>query len=101
MIESSGVPIGNNRVTASLSRTKDTGRYKVKLNFTFPVVQSEVINGVTRPVVVRTSYGEVSLTFDASSTLQERKDVVAMIRSSLETTKVLTYNTAVNLEGIY
>lgn len=101
VVESSGIPIGNNRVSISISRTKDNGRYKPSIRFTFPVVQTEIINGVSRPAVVRTAYADLSFTFDPTSTTQERKDVVGMVQSALDASKALTNNTIVNLENVY
>jgi hypothetical protein len=101
LAESSGVPIGNNRVTISLTRTKDTGRYKPVLRMTFPVVQNETINGVTRPTVVRTAYADVSFSFDPSSTTQERKDVVGMVQTALLPAATVVNSVIVDLEGIY
>lgn len=101
VVESSGVPIGNNRVQASLVRTNGTGRYKGTLKFTFPVVQTQTVNGVSTPVVVRTSYADLSFTFDPSSSEQERKDVVGMVQSALDASKVLTNDLLVKLQGIY
>jgi len=99
--ESSGIPLGNNRVTLSLTRTKDNGRYKPSLKFTFPVVQTETINGVSRPVAVRTAYCDMTFTFDPSSTTQERKDVVGMVQSSLDASKQLTNDLIVGLQAVY
>lgn len=101
VVESSGVPIGNNRVQLSLSRTKDAGRYKATLRYTFPVVQTQTINGVSTPAVVRTAYADLSFTFDPTSTTQERKDAVGMVQSSLDAAKTLTNDLLVSLQGIY
>lgn len=100
VVESSGVPIGDNRVTVSLHRTP-SNRYKATVKGTFPIVQNETINGVTRPVVVRTSFVECTFSFDQSSTLQERNDVVGMFSSAFATTKTLVNDTVVKLEGVY
>lgn len=99
--ESAGVPLGNNRVTMSLTRTKDNGRFKPSLKFTFPVVQTETINGVGRPAVVRSAYVDLTFTFDPSSTTQERKDVVGMVQSALDASKVLTNDLIVGLQNVY
>lgn len=101
VVESSGVPIGNNRVQVSLTRTKDTGRYKGVIRYAFPVVQTQTINGVATPAIVRTSYADLTFTFDPTSTTQERKDVVGMVQSSLDAAKALTNDLLVNLQGVY
>lgn len=98
--ESSGIPLGDNRVSISLSRNGN-GRYKPVVKFTFPVLQTETINGVSKPVVVRTAYAELHFNFDQTSTEAERNDVVGMVSSALATTKVLINDTVVKLQGVY
>lgn len=100
VVESSGVPIGDNRYTVSLVKTTGN-RYKAVIKGHFPVVQNQTINGITSPVVVRTSYSELSFSFDASSTEQERKDVVGMVQSSLDAAKPLVNDLVVKLQGVY
>ena len=43
-----------------LTGTKMKGR----LTFTLPIVQTETVNGVSRPTIVRTAYVDLSVTFD-------------------------------------
>jgi len=100
VVESSGVPVGNNRFSISLRKTS-AGKYKVQLNLTLPIVQNETINGVTTPKVVRTGYAECTFTMDSTSTLQERKDLVGLLYSSLDPAKVLVNDTVTNLQGVY
>lgn len=100
VVESSGVPIGNNRVQVALNKTSN-GRYRGVLKFQFPVVQDAVVGGVTTPTVVRTAYCDITFTFDPSSTTQERKDCVGMVYSALATGKTLVEDTVVNLQGVY
>lgn len=100
VVESSGVPIGNNRVQIALNKTS-TGRYKGVLKFQFPIVQTQTIDGVSTPVVVRTSYADLTFTFDPTSTTQERKDAVGMVMSALDASKVLVNDTLISLQGIY
>lgn len=100
VVESLGVPIGENRVTVELRRTP-SGKYKGAVKGTFPVVQTQTINGVSSPVLVRTAYATVEFTFDPTSTEQERNDAVGMIQSALEPAKVLVHDTLVKLQGVY
>lgn len=100
VVEQTGVPVGNNRFTVSLRRTGNT-RYKAQLQLVMPVTQNETINGIVTPKVVRTAYADVSFTFDATSSDQERKDLVGMLQSSLDAAKVLVNDTVVNLQGVY
>jgi len=69
-----GVPIGNPRLTFSMNRAA-SGKRKFVMKLSMPVVQDNVVNGVSRPVVVRTAYAECTLTFDASSTTSERNHI--------------------------
>jgi len=98
--ESSGVPIGENRVQVALVKTT-SGRYKGTLKMQLPVVQTEVINGISVPKVIRTAYADLTVTFDGSSTEQERKDAIGMLASALDSSKVLVNDAFVKLQGIY
>lgn len=100
VVESTGVPIGNSRVTLSLTRTA-ANKYKSVLKLTVPIVQTQTINGIALPTVVRTAYGELSFTFDQSSTELERNNVVGMMADALGTSKTLVNDTVVKLQGVY
>lgn len=100
VVEQTGVPVGNNRFTVSLRRVGNT-RYKAQLQLVMPVTQNETINGIVTPKVVRTAYADLSFTFEATSSDQERKDLVGMLQSSLDTAKVLVNDTVINLQGVY
>lgn len=98
--ESSGIPIGNNRVSIGLTRTAQ-GRQKATLKGSFPVVQTQTINGVSSPVVVRQAYFDLTLNFADTSTEQERKDVVGMLYSALDPSKTLVNDVVTKLQAIY
>lgn len=98
--EYTGVPIGNSRLAMSLNRTAQ-GRIKVALKATFPVVQTETINGVSNPKVVRTSYAELVFSFAENTTEQERKDVVGMMHSALDPSKTMVNDLLTKLQAIY
>jgi hypothetical protein len=100
VVETSGVPIGEKRVQVALNRTT-SGRYKGLLKMQLPVVQTETINGVDTPKVVRTAYVDCSFTFDGTSTEQERKDTVGMLASALDSSKTLVNDAIIKLQGIY
>lgn len=100
VVESSGIPLGDNRLSISSSRNSN-GRRKVVIKGVFPVLQTETINGVSRPVVVRTAYAEFAFNFDETSSEAERNDVVGMMADSLAVTKTLIHDTLVKLQGIY
>jgi len=100
VVESTGVPIGENRVQVALNRTT-TGRYKAVIKMAFPIVQDQTVNGVTTPVVVRTGYADVTFTFDSTSTQDERNNIAGMLASGLMTSKTLINDTVVKLQGVY
>jgi hypothetical protein len=99
--ETTGTPIGDPRVTVSLGKPTAQGRYKPQVRYTFPVVQTQTINGVSTPVIVRTSYVELNFSFDQTSSEAERNDIVGMVQSSLDASKVLINDTVVKLQGVY
>lgn len=102
VIETAGVPIGNSVVTVSSKQSKTTGKWKAIVKIAVPVVQTQVVNGVSTPVVVRTAYAELTFNFEPTSTLQERKDIVAFARNSLAITgATLTYDAITAPSGIY
>lgn len=100
VVESTGVPIGDNVLTIQTSRTR-TGRIKVLVQGKFPIVATETINGVSMPKVIRYANANQVWYFDASSTTQERNNVVGMMTSAYAPTKPLVHDTVVNLEGVY
>ena len=99
LVESTGVPIGDKRLTISLNRTQ-AGRVKVILKGMFPVVQDQTINGITAPVVVRTAYANIEFSFDGTSTEQERKDAVGQMSDALLATN-WTNDTLTKLQAVY
>lgn len=103
VVESTGVPIGDNSLTVSLKKPGANGspRYKGVLKLVLPIVQTQTVNGVSTPVVVRTSYATVEFSFDKTSTEQERKDAVGMIQSALDPSKALVNDSLVKLQGVY
>ena len=99
VVENKDVPIGNPRYSLSLRQTDKA--YKVTLKFAVPVVATQTVNGVSTPVVVRTSFVNCEFEFAKTSTEQERKDVVGMFQSSLAPGAVLVNDTVVKLQGVY
>lgn len=98
--EDNGVPFGSPRLTIS-KRVSANKRHKAVLQFAFPKVISETINGQPVAKVARTINIDVTFSADDASTEQERKDAVGMLQSSLEPAKVLINDTLVKLQGIY
>lgn len=82
LVESTGVPLGDKRLSVGQSSTPQ-GRRKVTMKLVVPVMQDASVNGVTRPTIVRTAYANVEFSFDAGSSIQERKDARAYVTSAL------------------
>lgn len=97
--EKVGVPAGYSRYTASLRQTN--GKFRALLKLAVPITQTQTINGVSSPVIVRTSYVEVSFTFDALSSVQERADTIGLMANSLVVAQTQINDMIVNLSDIY
>lgn len=100
LVQSTGVPIGDKRLTFSQNRS-NSGRVRAIMKLTIPTVQDATVNGVTRPTLVRTAYADITFNFDATSSSEERRDIVALVRSTLDPTKTMVKGTLVDLEGIF
>lgn len=101
VIETTGVPVGDSRLSVSLRRTSQNGKYKAEVKLAIPVVVNETINGVTVPKVARTAFADVTFTFDQLSTEAERNNIVGMLADALASDKVLINDTVVKLQGVY
>lgn len=97
--ESDGTPIGDNIVTVSLRRVDS--KYKGRIVLAMPVVVTETINGVSVPRVARKAFADLNLSFDETSSVQERKNVLHILSNILGSGEVLIASTFENLEGIY
>lgn len=98
--EKTSVPAGNPRFTAQL-RKDASGKYRPTLRLAVPVVQTQTINGVSSPVIVRTAYVEVNATFDGLSTSQERADAIGLMVNALAASQAQINDMVVNLSDIY
>lgn len=97
--EKTSVPAGNPRFTARLASSN--GKYRPSLRLQVPIVQTQTINGVSNPVVVRSAYAEVNFTFDALSSTQERADVVGLMANAMATAQAQINDLLVNLSDVY
>ncbi len=64
-------------------RRTPSGRRKIDLDLSIPVLVTETVNGVNNYVVARTSRASATFDFPPDSTLQERKDIVGMLYTAL------------------
>lgn len=98
LVESTGVPVGDNRITIGQTKTAN-GRRKVTVKLALPVVQDAVVNGVARPTIVRTSYADVTFSFDGTSSTDERKNTLAFVASLMG--NAMFKSVANDLQGLY
>lgn len=97
--EKTAVPAGNPQFTAQLRQS--AGKWRCSLRLKVPVVQTQTINGVSSPVVVRTAYVELNTTFDELSSDQERKDAVGLMANAMATSQTMINDMLVNLMDTY
>lgn len=99
VVENKDVPIGNPRYSISLRQTAKA--YKATVKMSVPVVATSTTNGVSTPMVVRTSYVTAEFEFAKTSTQQERNDFIGMFQDSFRKANNLVDGVLVNLEGVY
>lgn len=97
--DATGAAITEKRFTIQSKRSN--GRTRVTMRLKVPTVVTEVINGVSSPVVVRDALVDCTFVFADTSTMQERNDVVGMFASALATTKPLVNDTLVKGEAVW
>lgn len=100
LVETQGVPVGENRLTVSLRKT-GSGRYKGVVKLTVPTVVTEMINGIETPKIVRSAFGELHVDFASTSSTAERNDLLGLLQSALDSKTAVINDALVNLEGIY
>lgn len=99
VVNSDGTPVGEKRY--SISSRRVNGKIKTRVVFAFPVVQTETINGISKPKVVRESIVDATFTFAGDSSESERNNAVGMFADSLAPAKVLVNDALVKAQGVY
>jgi len=94
-----GVPVGFETLTSSMRQTGK--RIKIKQVLQVPIIQTVTVNGVSSPVVVRSGFAETVFTFDETSTVQERKNLVGMQYASLGASQAMLNDLFTNLSPLY
>jgi hypothetical protein len=97
--ESTGVVKADPTITLRTRRLN--GKIRTYLGFRIPVVQTETINGISAPKLVRTAYATLELTFDENSSLQERKDAVGMFANACASSQTMVDAVLTKAEGLY
>lgn len=90
----SGVPIEDK--VLSISSRQAGKRDKDKIVLTVPIVQTQTVNGISTPVVVRNGGFEINFFFDVTATDQERKNIMGMAYSLLGTLQSQIVDVVVN-----
>lgn len=98
LVESDGTPIGDNVLTVAARKTLN--KYKCRLVLQMPKTVTETINGVTRETVENVAFGDVNLTFDQSSTPEERKNLIRLLSNALAGDTMID-GVLVDLEGVW
>jgi hypothetical protein len=99
VVENSGVPVGESRVT--VSQKQNGSKHIGEVRLSIPVVQTEDVNGIERPVVVRVAYVTLKTSFEVTSSEQERTDAIGMMADALGTGQTLVHDALVKLQGVY
>jgi len=89
------------RKKLTLSTRKVNGKRKVRMLLQVPVVQTETINGIASPRVVREIYIDATFTIPDTSSDQEKKDAIGMFQSAFDSSKVLVNDTIIKGETIW
>lgn len=97
--EKTGVPAGDPSLTISLKESG--GRKRSALKLRVPVVQTQTINGIDSPVIVRYAEVNVACSFDVLSTEQERKDAIGLMANALAASQAMINDLIVNYSDIY
>jgi hypothetical protein len=82
-VEAGSVPLEDKRASVSINRTKDNNNLKVVYNLAWPIVQTQTVNGITSPALIRTGYVSMTLTVSPTSTMQERKNLLYTFANSI------------------
>lgn len=97
--EKTGVPASDPQFTAALKASN--GRFRPSLKLRIPVVQTQTINGISNPVVVRFAEVNVQASFDSLSTEQERADAIGLVANALASSQTMINDLIVGLSDIY
>lgn len=98
-VEAAAVPIGERKLT--ISTRKSAGKYRIQVKVENPTLVTEVVNSVNVPKVPRTAFAVLNLTFDETSSLQERKDTVGFLANALLPAQTMVDASVTGLEGIW
>lgn len=99
LVKNDGTFTGEQKL--SLRTTRNGNTVKTRMILARPVVQTETVNGIARPKIVRVASFDGTFLFSADSTLQERNDLMGMIANACGVSTTLVHKTIVEGEDIY
>nr|WEU70924.1 MAG: coat protein [Hangzhou fiers-like virus 6] len=97
--EKGSVPAGNPKLSASVKQVGS--KYRVELRLAVPIVQTQTINGVSAPVVVRTANVNLVASFDSLSTTQERADAIGLMANAMAASQTQLNDLLVNVTPVW
>jgi hypothetical protein len=86
-VEAGATPLDDLKASLSRKITADNGRIKLTYKIAWPITATETINGVASPKLLRTAYANLEITCDAASTIQERENIIEVLRNTISSTK--------------
>lgn len=97
--KSSSSSLGYIRLGVSLRENADGSVDRFTMKMDYPIAQTQTINGVDSPTVVRVLRAKVEFTLPAGTTLTERKDLNSFIQNLLASTDIK--DVCENLNNLY
>jgi hypothetical protein len=97
--DANGIPIGDSVLSVSLRKTPENRKVRLKLQC--PVVQTETINGVSTPKVVRSNWVDVVFTFNRASSTAEREVLIGQIADALTASQTMLDGVVTDLQDLY
>lgn len=97
--ETTGVPLGDNKITISLRPSADGTKKKARFVFSMPQVVTNTTTGVVS--VDHVAFGDANFTFDLKSTTQERKNLVAIMVNAFGGSSSMVDTILEDLRGVY
>jgi hypothetical protein len=100
-VEAGATPLDDIKASVSRRITAENGKIKFSYRISWPITATETINGVSYPKVIRTAYAELNLTADAGSTVQERENIIQLLRNTTDSADTNTWTVWNSNLGIY
>lgn len=89
--EYGSVPIGRSWATVDLSKRTNSQYFDYSFRVGVPIVRTQTVNGVDTPVVLATNVASLVFRLSDLSSEQERKNLVKMAQTALDSTQGFLY----------